>query len=98
MLFKIYYFINNTSVNGGWSDWGDWTACSAACGGGTREGTRTCTNPAPSNGGADCDGEATESEACNDHACAAGKKGAGKLNVIIKPSSYTFNNTYSTEI
>ena len=38
------------------------------------------------------------SETCNDHACAAGKKGAGKLNVIIKPSSYTFNNTYSTEI
>ena len=78
MLFKIYYFINNTSVNGGWSDWEAWTVCSAACGGGTREGTRTCTNPAPSiNGGAECDGETTVSETCNDHAC-AGKKGCGK--------------------
>ena len=43
--------------------------CSAACGGGTREGTRTCTNPAPSNGGADCAGEITESEACNEEDC-----------------------------
>ena len=50
------------TVDGGWSEYG---ACSAACGGGTR--TRTCTNPMPANGGADCVGEA--SEACNTQAC-----------------------------
>eukprot|EP00121_Abeoforma_whisleri_P001163 Awhi_evm2s1031 len=30
---------------------------------------RTCTNPAPANGGADCSGEATKSESCNAQAC-----------------------------
>ncbi len=52
-------------VDGGWSDWG---ACSADCGGGTQ--TRTCTNPAPANGGADCQGSAQQS--CNTQACASG--------------------------
>jgi len=52
-----------TPVDGQWSDWGQ---CSATCGGGTQ--TRTCTNPAPLNGGLDCVGDA--SQACNTQACA----------------------------
>ena len=60
---------DNISVNGGWSDWEAWSGCSADCGPGTREKTRACTNPAPSNGGADCTGEITESEACNKEDC-----------------------------
>jgi hypothetical protein len=51
-------------VNGGWA----WSACSAACGGGTQTAT-TCTNPPPSNGGAQCSGPTTQ--ACNTQACAA---------------------------
>jgi len=50
--------ISNTSCNsqhcpvdGGWSKW---TACSKACGNGTR--TRTCTNPRPQYGGKSCSG------------------------------------------
>lgn len=43
-------------VNGGWSAWG---ACSVACGSGTQ--TRTCTNPAPSGGGASCSGASSQS-------------------------------------
>ena len=49
-------------VDGGWSAFGD---CSKTCGGGVQ--IRTCTNPAPANGGADCQGEATQT--CNLVAC-----------------------------
>ena len=49
-------------VNGAWTAW---SACSATCGGGTR--TRSCTNPAPANGGLACAGSA--SETCNTQAC-----------------------------
>lgn len=40
-------------INGGWSDYGDWSECSGSCGIMTRR--KTCTNPPPSNGGACCD-------------------------------------------
>ena len=59
----------NYSVDGGWSDDGDWSGCSAECGGGTQTRTRTCTNPAPDHGGADCVGEATATQNCNDLEC-----------------------------
>lgn len=52
-------------VDGGWSPW---SACSASCGGGIQ--TRTCTNPAPQNGGAPCVGPTTQ--ACNTQACPSG--------------------------
>ncbi|KAL5255035.1 hypothetical protein ACHWQZ_G014467 [Mnemiopsis leidyi] len=57
------------AVDGGWSDYGSWSECSAVCGGGTKTRTRSCTNPAPANGGADCVGEATEAQDCNTHSC-----------------------------
>ena len=46
-------------------EWSAWSACSATCGGGTQ--TRTCTNPAPANGGLDCSGPS--SQICNTQAC-----------------------------
>ena len=52
-------------VNGGWSGW---SACSVSCGGGTQ--TRTCDNPAPSCGGANCSG--SSSQACNTSCCSDG--------------------------
>lgn len=51
-----------TPINGGWSAW---SACSSSCGGGTQ--SRTCTDPAPANGGAACVGES--SQVCNTQAC-----------------------------
>lgn len=47
-------------VNGGWSSWSAWSTCS----GGTQQRTRSCTNPAPQNGGATCSGSSTESRSC----------------------------------
>ncbi|KAI8497501.1 hypothetical protein Bbelb_248070 [Branchiostoma belcheri] len=52
-------------VDGNWSDWGSWSSCSVTCGEGMWTRSRTCTNPAPANGGADCVGQAQESGTCN---------------------------------
>lgn len=54
---------DSCQVNGSWSQW---STCSVKCGGGIR--TRTCTNPAPKNGGLPCPGPA--SELCNLKPCA----------------------------
>ena len=41
-------------VNGNYTSWSVWSECSATCGGGIQERTRTCTHPKPQNGGKDC--------------------------------------------
>ncbi|XP_078573749.1 zonadhesin-like [Branchiostoma floridae x Branchiostoma japonicum] len=65
----------------GWSDWVD-GECSVTCGGGTYIRTRTCDNPAPANGGAECTLEDEDSttgltesvvSACNEDACPTGE-------------------------
>ena len=56
-------------VDGGWSVFRDWSVCSAKCGGGTQTRTKTCTNPAPVDGGADCQGDAEETRPCNPDVC-----------------------------
>lgn len=56
-------------VDGGWSPWGAWWACNADCGGGVQLRTRTCTNPAPANGGKACSGDDTDVQACNTQTC-----------------------------
>jgi Thrombospondin type 1 domain. len=43
--------------------------CSATCGGGTRYEFKTCTNPSPQNGGADCSGSGIQTLDCNTQAC-----------------------------
>ena len=65
------------SANGGWTDWLNSTeGCSVPCGGGVVNQSRSCTNPAPVNGGALCileDGTTgmTENKSltCNEHIC-----------------------------
>ena len=56
-------------VNGDWGDFGEWTECSAACGGGNQTRKRSCDDPAPVNGGAACDGEEEETRVCNVDPC-----------------------------
>ena len=43
------------------------------CGGGIQSRTRSCNNPAPSNGGATCQGSNSENTTCNAQQCPIGK-------------------------
>ena len=69
------------SVNGGWTSYSVWSDCTKTCGTGTQTRTRTCTNPAPQHGGADCTGNDEEIQTCNTHPCPS-----KKLN--LKQTSY----------
>ncbi|XP_078318953.1 netrin receptor UNC5C-like isoform X2 [Crassostrea virginica] len=51
-------------VNGSWSSWSSWTECSVKCGKGETKRMRTCTNPAPLNGGALCLGDSVQTNPC----------------------------------
>ncbi|XP_013391987.1 tolloid-like protein 2 isoform X2 [Lingula anatina] len=66
--FRIRYEIDGV-VNGGWSNWGNWSGCSVTCGGGTGTISRQCNNPAPRNGGAPCVGQASRTVLCGTKLC-----------------------------
>ncbi|XP_002157334.1 coadhesin [Hydra vulgaris] len=53
-------------VDGGFSEWSEWSLCSESCGKGLNKRERSCNNPSPSNGGKDCSshGSNTESREC----------------------------------
>ena len=51
-----------TIVDGGWSEWSQWSTCEKPCGGSVVNRTRLCNNPTPSNGGALCNGVNVETK------------------------------------
>ena len=55
--------------DGGWTEWDESETCSKTCGEGTKTRRRTCTNPSPALGGADCPGDAEETVSCNIKPC-----------------------------
>lgn len=57
------------TVNGAWSCWSSWSQCSAGCGGGHYQRTRSCSSPSPANTGDICLGLHTEEALCNTHPC-----------------------------
>ena len=52
-------------VHGNWGAWGAWAGCSVTCEQGTWTRTRTCTNPAPANGGNTCAGSDLDQGTCD---------------------------------
>ncbi|XP_046853902.1 A disintegrin and metalloproteinase with thrombospondin motifs adt-1-like [Xenia sp. Carnegie-2017] len=44
-------------VNGGWSQWGEWSRCSSSCGSGVKYRVRLCNSPKPDNDGLKCYGK-----------------------------------------
>ena len=61
--------VHFVAVDGGFSDWDEWTPCTAECGGGDQTRSRRCDNPAPQFGGLDCVGDFTECQRCNLDPC-----------------------------
>ncbi|MCJ8749980.1 hypothetical protein PDJAM_G00193750 [Pangasius djambal] len=59
----------NCPVDGKWSSWVSWGACSVSCGGGTRQRTRLCASPAPKHGGRQCEGNDVHIDFCNSEPC-----------------------------
>ncbi|XP_039248576.2 thrombospondin-1-like [Styela clava] len=56
-------------IDGEWGPYSPYSLCSATCGEGTKERTRTCDNPAPMYGGKYCSGKETDTVTCNDKPC-----------------------------
>ncbi|XP_060552934.1 A disintegrin and metalloproteinase with thrombospondin motifs adt-1-like [Ruditapes philippinarum] len=56
-------------VDGSWSPWSPWSSCDVTCGEGSLERHRTCTNPAPQNGGLYCQGKGSERKTCKLQLC-----------------------------
>ncbi|KAL9970173.1 hypothetical protein ACROYT_G022503 [Oculina patagonica] len=61
------------SIDGGYTEWSEWSKCSATCGGGVQWQSRTCTKPKPEGDGKTCKeqglGPAKQSKTCNNQPC-----------------------------
>ena len=84
-------------MDGDWADFGNWSECSVPCGGGTVTRTRTCTNPSPAYGGADCVGEKNETRTCNENKCPGLNHITSQIYCILFTQDYS-NNIIITRI
>eukprot|EP00111_Clytia_hemisphaerica_P005832 TCONS_00016883-protein len=59
----------NAPVDGHWGKWSAWSDCSAPCGQGTQQRSRTCSDPEPLNDGKACPGDDKQSKSCEIQPC-----------------------------
>ena len=73
-LLRVIDFVSvaatkSPHIDGQWCNWSPFSDCSVPCGGGEMTRLRFCNNPAPENGGANCEGPNEETEKCGEEAC-----------------------------
>ncbi|KAL9989079.1 hypothetical protein ACROYT_G003587 [Oculina patagonica] len=93
--------VHSCPVDGGWSEWTEWTLCSKVCDGGEQTRFRECNNPAPLHGGKDCLGNKRDSRACNFFRCPDGAEVAigqvhGTVNNVMLPTLFLLANFTKT--
>ncbi|XP_060579443.1 coadhesin-like [Ruditapes philippinarum] len=79
--------------DGVWTKWGKWGACSASCGSGVRQRSRSCTNSI----GTKCKGESFEVQPCNELDCPCESHPTLQNGALKRLSESQFNITYSIE-
>ncbi|XP_053407367.1 semaphorin-5B-like isoform X2 [Mercenaria mercenaria] len=71
-LIDLIIHLRAEAVDGSWSDWGSWEACSTTCGVGLQTRHRNCSSPAPLGDGRQCLGEVNEHRLCMPGPCSNG--------------------------
>lgn len=67
-------------VPGGWSAWSIWSVCGADC---THWRSRECSDPAPRNGGDECQGPELETHNCTSELCTHGTGGSEDVALYV---------------
>lgn len=57
--------VSNCTVNGAWTEWSAWSACSQTCGMAVKTRRRSCGNPKPAHGGRVCVGQDRQELYCS---------------------------------
>ena len=68
-LLLVFFVFFNPTVDGKYSAWSNYDACSVSCGGGSQRRERNCNNPVPQHGGKSCQGPTEETRSCNNQEC-----------------------------
>lgn len=98
-LKKSHHFCYLT-VDGGWSPWKPFSACSATCGKAFHTSTRLCNKPAPLNGGKPCVGNATDTQLCRDLPLCASKCSVWTYRELVSCFVWVFqltNNNFTKQ-